>query len=253
MDNRCTVSSKDPIVAAAVSYLGDLLERAKQSGQRWDDWQDTDEHTALLPNASDDEGEDDAGSEGGESSGDEMADLAQVGRPWWLVFVDFAKLQKVISQMQSSGSWCMQILLHPRNLKWVFVGTFALQLLLHGALFAVQQHIEDTGLFILLLLLGAVLLGLQSGQGLEHFRQEIKSRKNNLLYKTTKRLTFHGKMIFYPMMVCTSSKSFAIELCVCICPCMSMQVRTSPTFPCAIRYVLLLLPYLFSDAALWQV
>lgn len=205
-----TISSRDPVIAVAAAYLGKLQETASTGAHVWDDW--TDEGTALLPNASDDDDDDDGSMWGGGSSDEDDADeLAQVERPWWMVFVNFAQLEKAVSQMQSSGTWCMQLFLHPRNLKWVFVFSFALQVLLYGALFAVQQHIEDTGLFVLLLFVGAFLLGLQSGQGLEHFRQDparkdIKSRQNNLLYKTTKRLTFHGKMIFYPMMVCTGSK-----------------------------------------------
>lgn len=51
----------------------------------------------------------------------------------------------------------------------------------------VQQAVESDGLFAVLLLVGAVILGLQSGQAHDYFKADNAVRfQENLLYKQTK-------------------------------------------------------------------
>ena len=74
------------------------------------------------------------------------------------------------------------------------------QCALYLVLLLVQDDVEDTGLCIFLLFFGAILLGLQSAQSVDHWKQHKGGGDaGHLLYKLTKRMSFHGKMIFFPM------------------------------------------------------
>lgn len=76
--------------------------------------------------------------------------------------------------------------------RYVFGLALSIQAIAHAVLLAVQQRVEDEGVFLVLLLLGSVLLGLQFAQGPEHFSQAktSSSKASNLLYKQTNLMRF---------------------------------------------------------------
>ena len=216
---RHTVQSRDPVAARFAAHLEKLERMAETSAAAWDDddWQDVDENSVLLPNASDDE---DADSDEEVHSEEETDTELRGERPCWMHCVSALDVDTISNTISEPASWLTAVIMDERNLQWVFVLCFVLQVLMYISLFVVQDEVKDSGLFVALSLLGAILLGLQSGQGLEHFKQsEIRAHKNNLLYKTTKRLTFHGKMIFYPMMVLTMS------MCICLSSIYTIMLR----------------------------
>ena len=87
-----------------------------------------------------------------------------------------------------------------QNLRPVFLVGLGGQCALYLVLLLVQDDVEDTGLCIFLLFFGAILLGLQSAQSVDHWKQHKGGGDaGHLLYKLTKRMSFHGKMIFFPM------------------------------------------------------
>eukprot|EP01052_Picozoa_sp_SAG31_P053956 SAG31_NODE_14094_length_827_cov_2.236264_1_plen_240_part_10 len=90
----------------------------------------------------------------------------------------------------------------PKRMRLLFFLSAVLQLLLYIIIIVIQERTEDDGLCLVLLLGGSVLLGLQSGQAIEYFKADNQVRfQENLLYKQTKRLAFHSKMMLYPQLV----------------------------------------------------
>ena len=110
-----------------------------------------------------------------------------------------------VSSLGNIESFFAAVLLRDSNLKVVFCVCLGGQVTMYINLILVQHDIEDTGLFMFLLYLGGVLLGLQSAQGVDHFKQAKQRAVGDgdaglLLYKLTKRMSFHAKMIFFPML-----------------------------------------------------
>ena len=68
-------------------------------------------------------------------------------------------------------------LLDPLSLKLLFGTAYGAQIVLLLVLFLIQQHVKDAGLFLALSWLGALILGLQSGQTTEHFRGAEKKKE----------------------------------------------------------------------------
>ena len=105
-----------------------------------------------------------------------------------------------------------------QNLRPVFLVGLGGQCALYLVLLLVQDDVEDTGLCIFLLFFGAILLGLQSAQSVDHWKQHKGGGDaGHLLYKLTKRMSFHGKMIFFPMVfiiitMCAATNSLHIRL-----------------------------------------
>ena len=78
---------------------------------------------------------------------------------------------------------------NPKQLKIVFLSAAGLQVILFLLLLVVQQAIKDEGVFLVLLLICAVLMGLQTGQCLDYFKDSNGNtrRRDNLLYKLPRR------------------------------------------------------------------
>ena len=112
-----------------------------------------------------------------------------------------------------------------QNLRPVFLVGLGGQCALYLVLLLVQDDVEDTGLCIFLLFFGAILLGLQSAQSVDHWKQHKGGGDaGHLLYKLTKRMSFHGKMIFFPMVFIIITMSAATNSFVWL----PMSTRKSP-------------------------
>ena len=197
-----SVVSADLSVGEAAAFLERLQAQARAAAAN-DDAVIDDEMVALLPDASDEEENDGGGlpkdvfeTEPESPQNDENQ------LPGWLRLFD---ANAVVSSLANVESFFAAVVLRDGNLKFVFCLCLAGQVAMYINLLLVQMDIEDTGLFLVLLQLGAVLLGLQSAQGIDHFKQAKKrgvgdGDAGKLLYKLTKRMSFHAKMIFFPML-----------------------------------------------------
>ena len=178
--------SADPSVPEAAAFLERLQKQAEETAFD-DDLVIEDEQVALLPDVSDSDEEAEnedvgalAGTEGPGGDGEVEVEL-----PWW---VKALKIEFVLSSLGNVESFFSAVILRDGNLKIVFCLCVGGQVAMYVNLLLVQHDIQDTGLFLALLQMGAVLLGLQSAQGVDHFKQ-AKTRSvgdgdaGRLLYK----------------------------------------------------------------------
>lgn len=196
-----SVLSTDPSVSEAAAFLAQLQAQA-ETVAREDDVVIDDETAALLPDASDEDSDEEPSRDVFEKEAESPGREDEPGRPWWLKMLN---LDAAVSSLGNIESFFAAVVLREENLKFVFCVCLGGQVTMYIGLLLVQNDIEDTGLFIFLLYLGGVLLGLQSAQGIDHFKQAKKRAVGDgdaglLLYKLTKRMSFHAKMIFFPML-----------------------------------------------------
>ena len=196
-----SVVSTDPSVSEAVAFLAQLQAQA-ETVAREDDVVIDDETAALLPDASDEDSDEEPSRNVFEKEAESPGREDELERPWWMKKLS---LNAAVSSLSNIESFFAAIILRDENLKFVFCVCLGGQVVMYIGLLLVQNDIEDTGLFIFLLYLGGVLLGLQSAQGIDHFKQAKKRVVGDgdaglLLYKLTKRMSFHAKMIFFPML-----------------------------------------------------
>jgi hypothetical protein len=196
-----TVVSADPSVSEAAAFL-ERLQAQAETLAREDDVVIDDETAALLPDASDEDSDDEPSGDVFEKEAESPGREDEAETPCWLKLLD---LNAAVSSLGNVESFFAAVVLRDGNLKFVFCVCLGGQAAMYISLLLVQNDIEDTGLFIFLLYLGGVLLGLQSAQGVDHFKQAKKRSVGDgdaglLLYKLTKRMSFHAKMIFFPML-----------------------------------------------------
>ena len=197
-----SVVSADPSVSEAAAFLARLQAQA-ETVAREDNVVIDDETAALLPDASDEDSDDEASGDVFEKEAESSEkDEETEERPCWLKVLD---VNAAVSSLGNVESFFAAVILRDSNLKIVFCVCLGGQVAMYVSLLLVQSDIEDTGLFIFLLYAGGVLLGLQSAQGVDHFKEAKKRSVGDgdaglLLYKLTKRMAFHAKMIFFPML-----------------------------------------------------